>query len=296
MQEILYICINTCYINYMKTTKIDIKSFIKIAYAHEHSADNYRYVLETEDQTPIHTQYRTGVMEIGRVTQNPLIFKDEDGKCYTAMEGDIFVIPPRSRYEICTMDKGSHRHITTEAIIEYTDGTDTQTTVTLPLIIHRNDKIAEILKKIVSKSASLHTSDYFEECSDYMKLLSYIKKATENENEQNAVPPASVRYCTMAEKYAMDNIDRHIMVEEIAEHIGISKNYLTNIFSKYRGMPITEYINRMKLNHMLELMRRFGYSARKAGEFVGLDNVNYISRIFKKYYGVTLKEYIKRDL
>lgn len=296
MQEILYISINMCYSNHMKTTKIDIKSFVRIAYAHEHSAEDYRYTLETEDQTPIHREYRTGVMEIGRVKQNPLIFKAEDGSAYTAKEGDIFVIPPRQRYEVSTRDKGPHRHITTEAIIEYTDNTDSPTTLTLPLVIPRNDKIAEILKKIVSKSASLHTTSYFEECSDYMKLLSYIKNATEKPSENSAVSPAGVRYCTMAEKYAMDNIDRRIMVEEIAEHIGISKNYLTNIFSKYKGMPITEYINRMKLNHMLELMRRFGYSARKAGEFVGLDNVNYISRIFKKYYGITLKEYIKRDL
>ncbi len=280
----------------MKTTKIDLKSFVKIAYAHEHTAQDYKYILVTEDHSPLHKEYRTGVMEIGTVKLNPIIFKDEDGVAYTANEGDIFIIPPRQRYEVSTRDKGLHRHITTEAIIEYTSASDSPATLTLPLIISKNDKIAEILKKIVSKSASLHPSSYFEECSDYMKLLSYIKKATEKKSEDTAVSPASVRYCTAAEKYAMDNIHRHIMVEEIAEYIGISKNYLTNIFSKYKGMPITEYINRMKLNHMLELMRRFGYSARKAGEFVGLDNVNYISRIFKKYYGSTIKEYVKRNL
>lgn len=280
----------------MKTTKIDIKSFVKIAYAHEHTATDYKYVLETEDYPPLHREYNTGVMEIGTVKLNPIIFKAEDGSCHIANEGDIFIIPPKSRYEISTRDRGMHRHITTEAIIEYKEGGDSPTTVTLPLIIPQNERIADILKKIVSKSASLHPSSYFEECSDYMKLLSYIKSYTEKKNDDQSVPPATKRYCTMAEKYAMDNITRHIMVEEIAEHIGISKNYLTNIFSKYKGMPITEYINRMKLNHMLELMRRFGYSARKAGEFVGLDNVNYISRIFKKYYGVTLKEYVKRDL
>ncbi len=296
MQESIYICINLCYSNTMKTTRIDIKSFVKIAYAHEHTATDYKYVLETEDYPPLHREYNTGVMEIGTVKLNPIIFKAEDGSCYTANEGDIFIIPPKSKYEVKTRDKGIHKHITTEAIIEYTEDKDTSTAISLPLIIQKNDKIAEILKKIVSKSASLQLSDYFEECSDYMRLLSYIKKATEKSPENSSVPPASVRYCTAAEKYAMDNIDRHIPVEEIAEHIGISKNYLTNIFSKYKGMPITEYINRMKLNHMLELMRRFGYSARKAGEFVGLDNVNYISRIFKKYYGVTLKEYMKRDL
>lgn len=275
----------------MRTTNINFKSFIKIAYAHEHTAGDYKYFLETDDFVPLHKDCNTGVMEVGVVKLNPIIFKTEKGESYTAKEGDIFIIPPKSRLEITTLNKGLHRHLTTEAIIEYTtDGTE-GTPLSLPLIIPQNERIADILKKIVSKSASLHQSNYFEECSDYMKLLSYIKKYTEKKPDTDAVPPACVRYCGIAEKYAMEHIDRRIMVEEIADHIGISKNYLTNIFTKYKGMPITEYINRMKLNHMLELMLRFGYSARKAGEFVGLDNVNYISRMFKKYYGVTMKEY-----
>ena len=278
---------------------INIKSFVKIAYAHEHTANDYKYVLETLDIPPLHPEQNTGVMEIGVVKMNPIIFRSRDGICHTANEGDIFIIPPGSYYEISTRDKGTHKHITTEAIIEYACEEGTETSLKLPIVIPQSagsERIADILKKIVSKSASLHQSSYFEECSDYMKLLSYIKKYTEKDSAEASAPPACVRYCTQAEKYAMDNIHRHIMVEEIADHIGISKNYLTNIFSRYKGMPLTEYINRMKLNHMLELMRRFGYSARKAGEYVGLDNVNYISRIFKKYYGVTLKEYIKREI
>ncbi len=298
MQEYIYICFKSCY-NQAMITSINVKSFVKIAYAHEHTATDYRYVLETLDMPALHPEQNTGVMEIGVVKMNPIIFRGRDGVCHTAKKGDIFIIPPGSYYEISTRDKGTHKHITTEAIIEYIYGGESDTSLKLPLIIPQSpgsERIADILKKIVSKSASLHQGNYFEECSDYMKLLSYIKKYTERDTEENASPPACVRYCSQAEKYAMDNLHRHIMVEEIADHIGISKNYLTNIFSKYKGMPLTEYINRMKLNHMLELMRRFGYSARKAGEYVGLDNVNYISRIFKKYYGVTIKEYVKRDL
>ncbi len=293
MQEILYICINLCYNRAMKITNITFKNFVKIAYAHEHTAQDYKYYLETEDYAPLHKDCNTGVMEIGVVKLNPIVFKTEEGESYTADEGDIFIIPPKSRLNITTLKKGPHRHLTTEAIIEYTFEEGEGTFLSLPLVIPQNERMADILKKIVSKSASLHQSNYFEECSDYMKLLSYVKKYTEKKPEEESVPPSCVRYCSIAEKYAMEHIDRHIMVEEIAGHIGISKNYLTNIFTKYKGMPITEYINRMKLNHILELMLRFGYSAKKAGEFVGLDNVNYISRMFKKYYGVTLKEYFR---
>lgn len=278
--------------NIIPITELGIKSFVKISYAHEHTAENYTYTLQTPDFPAAQEGAATGVLEIGMVKLNPIIFKDKDGRCYRANEGDIFIIPPNSRYEISTAEKGLHKHITTEAIIGYSCNGQAEF-IALPLIIPKgkhSERISEAIKKIVSKSAALHITNYFDECSDYMKLLARIKEYTEKDMDR-ASPPSSVRYCTLAEKYALENIGRHVMVEEIAEHIGISKNYLTNIFSKYKGMPITEYINRMKLNHMLELMLRFGYNASKAGEYVGLDNVNYISRMFKKYYGVTIREY-----
>ena len=296
----LYIGIKLCYYSIiiggelmLPYIKIDIKRFIKIEYAHEHCANDYTYTVETEDKS-IDGNSNIGVIEIGVVKQNPLIFKNTKGE-YVAEEKDIFIIPPKHRFEVSTVNSGAHRHFTTEAIIEFENTEQIgDNTLFLPLIIKadkKSEKIEEDIKRIVSKSSSLHKSNYFEECSDYMRLLSHIKKATEIATEENSASPSSVLYCRSAEKYALDNISRHISIEEIAIHIGISKNYLTNIFSEYKGMPITEYINRMKLNHMLELMRRFDYSATEAGEFIGIDNVNYISRMFKKYYGMTIREY-----
>lgn len=270
------------------TVKINIKGFQKTEYAHEHSANDYTYIVETEGKG------NSGVMEIGIVLQNPLIFKDEQGE-YTANEKDIFIIPPINRYEVRALNEGMHRHLTTEAVIEFEyDTSEEDTVLELPLIITSSkytEKIEEDIRRIVSKSSSLHQSGYFEECADYMRLLFHIKEHIERANESRSDPPSVVRYCRIAEKYALDNISRHISIEEIAVYAGISKNYLTNIFSEYKGMPITEYINRMKLNHMLELMKRFGYSATEAGEYIGIDNVNYISRMFKKYYGMTIREY-----
>jgi len=271
------------------TVNINIKGFQKIEYAHEHCAADYTYTVETEQK-----RVGMGVMEIGIVMQNPLIFSDGE-KEYTANEKDIFIIPPMHCYEVRALNDGIHRHLTTEAVIEFEYNNEhTDTVLELPLIISADkytEKIEEDIKRIVSKSSSLHQGSYFEECSDYMRLLFHIKEHIEASSGGKLNPPSVVRYCRIAEKYALDNISRHISIEEIASHAGISKNYLTNIFSEYKGMPITEFINRMKLNHMLELMKHFGYSATEAGEYIGIDNVNYISRMFKKYYGVTIREY-----
>lgn len=73
--------------------------------------------------------------------------------------------------------------------------------------------------------------------------------------------------------------------------MGINKNYLTNIFSSCEKIGIAEYINRVKLNRMKELIVKYNYSIKKASEAVGFQDVNYVSRIFKKYFGITISEY-----
>ena len=55
-----------------------------------------------------------------------------------------------------------------------------------------------------------------------------------------------------------------------------------------------EYINRRKLTHMLELIRRYGYTLAEAGSHVGYTDVNYISRLFKKFYGMNITEYKRK--
>ena len=77
----------------------------------------------------------------------------------------------------------------------------------------------------------------------------------------------------------------------MAAAVGVSKNYLTNIFSSSEGMPLMEHINRRKLAYMLEMISRYGYTLAQAGELVGYGDVNYISRIFRRYYGMSYSEY-----
>ena len=92
-------------------------------------------------------------------------------------------------------------------------------------------------------------------------------------------------------EYITLNIHRRISMSELAAHVGVSRNYLTNLFSACEQQPISEYINRVKLNHLLELMDKYGVSMQEAAEAVGFSDVNYVSRIFRKYYGVTLSEH-----
>lgn len=281
------------------TVKIEILHFHRILLAHTHTAENYAYSLSSREIGRKEGNLISGgVLEIGFVEKNPLCFRDEGGEVTVANEGDVFIIPPMSRFDVYALRPDLHRHVTTEAIIDcrINAENDSPASLTLPMIIGhgaQSERICSAIRRAANKASPAGTNDYFRQCADFMRILEELE-AFDLADSQNIIPSHS-RYCREAERFIINNIDKKLRVEDISAAIGISKNYLTNIFSATRGMPLVEYVNRQKLSHMIELMLRFGYSIREAGEYVGLDNVNYISRMFRKYYGVTISEY-KRSL
>lgn len=278
-------------------TSIKLFGFERVAFAHSLTAENYRYDLESVGygiygQTP----KDGGVLEIGFVEQNPVLLKNGEDTLRVG-ENSIFVLPPGSCYRVETERPGVHRHTTAEFLIRAActpvahwhppkDGE-----ITLPLVIPPSPGSGEVFALIrsiaVAKTAQLERS-WFAECADFMLLLSKLCVLTDQ-----AASPGKQRYCEKAKTFVSRNISRSLTVGEIAEHLGISKNYLTNVFKEGEGIPLTEYISRCKLGHMTELMRRYGYSLMEACEHVGYQDANYVSRLFKKYYGTTVTRYMK---
>ena len=154
-----------------------------------------------------------------------------------------------------------------------------------------SNEIFSLIRSIVrDKNAHMNRS-YFEECADFMLLLHKLSVLVQDAGGNDIVSPGNRRYCNRAKAFISENIGRKITVSEIADAAGVSKNYLTNVFSRSEGMPLMEYVNRRKLSYMVELIRRYSYTLSEAGEHVGYSDVNYISRIFKRYYGMTVTEY-----
>lgn len=285
-------------------TELDILSFDRIALAHSLIADEYNYALYNHGygiygKTPVNG----GVLEIGFVEQNPVVLLGDLGD-FLIEENGIFIIPPECSFQVATTEKGIHRHTCAEFLIRYHSkqadrfSPPAKKRVTLPIYIPPspdNSEIIALIRNIAcAKTAQLERS-YFEECADFMLLIHKICERLQNTGDADAVSPGNRRHCARAKAYISENINRKLSVADIAAAIGVSKNYLTNVFSSSEGIPLTEYINRSKLSYMMVLIRRYGYTLAQAGKHVGLTDVNYISRIFKRYYGMTVTEY-KRSL
>ena len=281
-------------------TQFEILSFDRIAFAHSLSANNYRYALQSQGYGIYGDTPEDGaVLEIGFVEQNPIILTC-DGEEYRIDENCIFVIPPHCSFGVRTLEKGLHRHTSVEFLIQcrssFTEDCPPPSgkTLTLPMILSptpSSKDVISLIRSIVLEKNTRHNGSYFEECADFMLLLHKLSSLTQEVVAGDGITPANHRYCTQAKAFVSENIGQKIAVSEVAEAVGLSKNYLTNIFSVSEGITLTEYINRRKLSYMVELIRRYGYTLAEAGEHVGYTDVNYISRMFKRYYGMTVTEY-----
>lgn len=285
-------------------TELEILSFDRVAFAHTLIADNYSYQLNNQGYG-IYGKSPTngGILEIGFVEQNPVTLSGQLGE-FTLEENGIFILPPQSNFSVSVQEPGLHRHTSVEFLIRCRSRqTDTcpppeGRTVTLPLYIPpspENSEIFSLLRSIACAKTAQPERSFFEECAEFMLLLHKLSERVQSIDASDTVSPGNRRHCARAKAFISQNIDRRLSVRDVADAIGVSKNYLTNVFSSSEGITLMEYINRSKLSYMTVLIRRYGYTLAQAGKHVGMTDVNYISRIFKRYYGMTVTEY-KRSL
>lgn len=286
-------------------TELKILSFQKIAFSQSLATTDYRYDLENigygnYGQAPANG----GILEIGFVEQNPVILQNDEEEIVIE-ENCIFIIPPNSRFQVRTLTPDFHRHTSAEFLIrgqwKPADGFSSPKgkSVTLPLVIPPcpgSSEIFSLIRAIACTKTTQSYRNYFEECADFMSLISKLVILAKSSGVDSTISPGNRRYCERAKTYISEHIDQKLSVGDVARAVGVSKNYLTNVFSSSEGLPLVEFINRRKLSYMIELIRRYHYTLAQAGEHVGFTDANYVSRIFKRYYGMTLTEYKRNKL
>ena len=284
-------------------TQFEILTFDAVAFAHSLAATGYHFRLENQGYSIYgDTPEDGGVLEIGFVEENPLLLTTDRGE-FLIRENCIFIIPPQCAFSVRAQEPGVHRHTTAEFLVRcrckpverYAPPEGRQ--ITLPMIIppcQDSGEIFGLIRDIVCAQNGQGARSWFSQCGAFMELLDKLTALMENAERTDPVSPGNRRYCQRAKAFVSENIHSRLTVGAVAAAVGVSKNYLTNIFSSSEGVPLMEYINRRKLAYMLEMIHRYGYTLAQAGELVGYSDVNYISRIFRRYYGMSYSQYRQR--
>lgn len=90
-------------------------------------------------------------------------------------------------------------------------------------------------------------------------------------------------------------ITKRITLDAVSREISLSREYASYLFKREMGMPMTDYINRkrMELARGMILGGELPLSAIAAE--LGFENYHYFSRLFKSYFGITPIEQKKKS-
>ncbi len=94
-----------------------------------------------------------------------------------------------------------------------------------------------------------------------------------------------------AKKYVLQNVDKRIMLQDVAHHINISPNYLSALFKKQYNQNFVDYINMTKMEHACELIQEKKYRIYEISYMLGFENAYYFTKVFKRHVGLTPTEY-----
>jgi transcriptional regulator GlxA family with amidase domain len=109
--------------------------------------------------------------------------------------------------------------------------------------------------------------------------------------EVDTLPPHTGAVVKRTVAYFHQNYQHPLTRQEIAEAVGVSKNYLSHIFRQELGLSPWEYLNRYRIKQAKELLSRTEDSVTAIAFQVGFNNPPYFSRVFRDQTGLSPSEY-----
>ncbi|HOP75274.1 MAG TPA: response regulator [Bacillota bacterium] len=88
--------------------------------------------------------------------------------------------------------------------------------------------------------------------------------------------------------------DEGLSLSEVAQAVHVSPVYLSIVFKKERNINFSDYLNEIRMNRAMEMLRNSDLKAYEVAERVGFSNPQYFSVCFKKFTGYSPSEFRKR--
>lgn len=93
--------------------------------------------------------------------------------------------------------------------------------------------------------------------------------------------------------YINTDLAADLSLKSLAAQINVNASYLSTLFKKEVGVPLTEYVNRCRIDHARWLLLITDLPIKAVALQCGIPDIQYFSRMFKRHTGVTPKSYQK---
>lgn len=96
---------------------------------------------------------------------------------------------------------------------------------------------------------------------------------------------------TTCQDFIFKHLYGDIKLDELAEICSLSPNYLSSLFKKEVGMPISGYIQRQRIEEAKRLLLLTNYSTSEISTWLNFNDQSYFIKVFKKYTGSTPRQF-----
>lgn len=128
----------------------------------------------------------------------------------------------------------------------------------------------------------------------YQEALAAMKKRkTEEAGHVFAYPERGDQkpLIQQAKQYMMDHFNRDLSLEQICEHVNVSKNYFSTLFKKETGMNVWDFLSEYRMERAKELLVSTYLKNYEIALEIGYENPSYFTKTFKKWVGIGPQEY-----
>lgn len=136
-----------------------------------------------------------------------------------------------------------------------------------------------------------------DKCTDQESIMEYIQKApcefarmvAEKKSKKQ-----SSNYTEQCKDYIYKNYHHKIQLEKVAEAIGVSQGHLSRVFREDTGMSIQDYIQQFRVERAANLLKFSEASLMEISDYVCFHSQSHFGSVFKKYMGMTPGQYRNR--
>ncbi len=156
------------------------------------------------------------------------------------------------------------------------------------LALRSTDRIEGLIKKMVS-TRELNIEEQLMRSAWLMEILSDMIRNGEQRTESSSQHMFS--YSEYAVRYINNHFSEKLRIQQLADHIGISRSYLVKLMKQQTGMSPQEYLIETRMRRASELLSKSNDPIRDIAAECGYEDALAFSKVFKSRFGVNPSEY-----
>lgn len=151
-----------------------------------------------------------------------------------------------------------------------------------------------------SREVFLYNDAYMQQINNFTDIeeLSVWITGVMHRFIQNSFDFAQIKHSDVvfkAMEYIRQNYDRKLSLDDIAQHVYLSRSYLSSLFREESGQTLFSYINQVRVEKSKLFLMDPSVSLAEAAALCGFEDQSYFTKVFRKITGLSPKQYRDRS-